>query len=127
MFLVPGPPALDDQPFPAVRRQRADDRRLLPTHRCFQPTVSVGAGRSLLVSGVYRNKPRYEDRSHSPIHYGAVWLQVIDTPAQMLDGHYWTDRNTAGEMRLTERQKKKFQDFKFAQAHYAQLAPKATA
>src|SRR6266851_2100908 len=30
------------------------------------------------VSGVYRNEPRYQDRSHSPIHYGAVWLQVID-------------------------------------------------
>ncbi len=74
------------------------------------------------VSGVYRNEPRYEDRSHSPIHYGAVWLQVIDTPTPMLEGHYWTDRNTAGEMRLTEGQKKKFQDFQSAQAYYAQLS-----
>jgi hypothetical protein len=73
------------------------------------------------VSGVYRNEPRYQDRSHSEIHYGAVWLQVVDTPAQMLEGHYWTDRNTAGEMKLTDRQRKKFQDFKSAQAHYAQL------
>jgi hypothetical protein len=32
------------------------------------------------VSGVYRNEPRYQDRSHSEIHFGAVWLQVIDTP-----------------------------------------------
>jgi len=79
------------------------------------------------VSGVYRNEPRYQDRGHSEIHYGAVWLQVIDTPTQMLEGHYWTDRNTAGEMRLTDRQKKKFQDFKSAQAHYAQLAPTTTA
>jgi SMODS-associating 2TM, beta-strand rich effector domain len=63
------------------------------------------------VSGVYRNEPRCEDRSHSPIHYGAVWLQVIDTPAQMLEGHYWTDRNTAGEMRLTERQRKEVPGF----------------
>lgn len=78
------------------------------------------------VSGVYRNEPRYEDRSHSPIHYGAVWLQVIDTPAQMLEGHYWTDRNTAGEMRLTVRQRKKFQDFQSAQAHYAELSAKKT-
>src|SRR5712692_4644979 len=49
------------------------------------------------VSGVYRNEPRYQDRSHSEIHFGAVWLQVIDTPTQMLEGHYWTDRNSAGE------------------------------
>lgn len=76
------------------------------------------------VSGVYRNEPRYEDRSHSPIHYGAVWLQVIDTPTQMLEGHYWTDRNTAGEMRLTERQRKKFQDFQSAQTDFAQLSAK---
>ena len=73
------------------------------------------------VSGVYRNEPRYQDRSHSPIHFGAVWLQVVDTPIQMLEGHYWTDRKTAGEMRLTDRQKKQFQDFNSAQAYYALL------
>lgn len=38
----------------------------------------------------------------------------------LLQGHYWTDRNTAGEMRLTDRRKEKFQDFVSAQAHYAQ-------
>jgi SMODS-associating 2TM, beta-strand rich effector domain len=78
------------------------------------------------VSGVYRNEPRYQDRGHSQIHFGAVWLQVIDTPTQMLQGHYWTDRNTAGEMLLTDRQKPKFQDFKSAQAYNAQLPPTKT-
>jgi hypothetical protein len=73
------------------------------------------------VSGVYRNEPRYLERGHSPIHYGAVWLQVIETPAHMMEGHYWTDRNTAGELRLTDRHMQKFQDFKAAQSHYAQL------
>lgn len=76
------------------------------------------------VSGVYRNEPRFQDRSHSQIHYGAVWLQVVDTPMQMLEGHYWTDRNTAGEMKLTDRRKPKFQDFKSAQTYYAQLPAK---
>ena len=74
------------------------------------------------VSGVYRNEPRYQDRGRSQIHYGAVWLQVIDTPVQMLEGHYRTDRNTAGEMRLIARQREKFQDFKSAEAHYAELS-----
>jgi hypothetical protein len=78
------------------------------------------------VSGVYRNEPRYQDRGHSQIHFGAVWLQVIDTPVQMLEGHYWTDRNTAGEMKLTNRRNPRFQDFNSAQAYYAQsLAKKA--
>jgi hypothetical protein len=71
------------------------------------------------VSGVYRNEPAYQNRGRSPIHYGAVWLQVIEKPTQKLEGHYWTDRNTAGELRLTDRQKQKFQDFNSAQAHGA--------
>lgn len=73
------------------------------------------------VSGIYRNEPRYQDRTHSQIHFGAVWLRVIDTPTQMLEGHYWTDRNTAGEMQLTEKRKEKFQDFESARALYVQL------
>jgi hypothetical protein len=76
------------------------------------------------VSGVYRNEPRFQDRSHSPIHYGAVWLQVIDAPVQMLEGHYWTDRSTAGELRLTNRQSRKFQDFKSAQTRLCQAVSK---
>jgi hypothetical protein len=72
------------------------------------------------VSGVYRNESRYRVRDRSPIHYGAVWLQVIETPTQMLEGHYWTDRNTAGELRLTERKGKRFQDFRSVQAHFSQ-------
>jgi hypothetical protein len=73
------------------------------------------------VSGVYRNEPRFQVRDRSPIHYGAVWLEVIDAPSKLLKGHYWTDRNTAGELLLTERQSKKFQDFKSAQTFYGQL------
>ena len=71
------------------------------------------------VSGVYRNEPHYQNRGRSPIHYGAVWLQVIEKPTQKLEGHYWTDRNTAGELRLTDRRKQKLQDFNSAQVHFA--------
>jgi hypothetical protein len=78
------------------------------------------------VSGVYRSEPHYQERDHSPIHYGAVWLQVIDMPAQRLEGHYWTDRKTAGEMRLSDRKREKFQDFQSAHASYGQPSPKNT-
>jgi len=74
------------------------------------------------ISGVYRNEPRYQVRDRSPIHYGAVWLKVINEPTKALRGHYWTDRNTAGEMELTGRQKKSFQDFDSAKAYFAGLA-----
>jgi hypothetical protein len=71
------------------------------------------------ISGVYRSEPRYQARERSPIHYGAVWIRIINEPSKVLRGHYWTDRRTAGEMELTGRQTRKFQDFDSAQAHYA--------
>lgn len=73
------------------------------------------------VSGVYRNEPRFQVRERSEIHYGAVWLKIIDEPAQKVMGHYWTDRETAGEMELGTRQKKRFQTFQSAQAYYSKL------
>lgn len=74
------------------------------------------------VSGVYRNEPRLHVRESSTIHYGAVWLRIIDEPVMKLIGHYWTDRQTAGEMELTHRQKgQTFQTFQSAQAHYRNL------
>jgi hypothetical protein len=36
-------------------------------------------------------------------------------------GHYWTDRETAGEMELGNRQKKSFQTFESARAYFRQL------
>jgi hypothetical protein len=70
------------------------------------------------ISGVYRNEPQFRLRNASPIHYGAVWLEVVYAPKQMLKGHYWTDRNTAGEITLADRRKDKFQDFESAKACY---------
>jgi hypothetical protein len=70
------------------------------------------------LGGVYRNEPRFKVRDRSAIHYGGLWLQITTEPSKSLRGHYWTDRNTAGEISLTDRQSKAFQDFASAQAHY---------
>jgi hypothetical protein len=67
------------------------------------------------ISGVYRNEPRFLVRERSPIHYGAVWLKIVEEPSKEIIGHYWTDRETGGEMTLTHRRKKKFQTFATAQ------------
>jgi predicted pore-forming effector associated with SMODS systems len=72
------------------------------------------------ISGVYRNEPRFGVRERSPIHYGAVWLRIIDEPSQKLLGHYWTDRKTGGEMELTSRQHKIVQTFESARAYYTE-------
>ena len=70
------------------------------------------------VVGVYRNEPKLGARDKSPIHNGAVLLQVLGSPPFSLEGHYWTDRNTAGELVLTERNRKLVDDLKAASALY---------
>jgi hypothetical protein len=47
-------------------------------------------------------------------------LTVSDEPAKRLAGQYWTDRRTAGEICLTDQQKKKIQTFESARAYYMQ-------
>lgn len=58
------------------------------------------------VTGVYQNEPQIALRgTRSEIHYGALRLEVKGRPAGMLDGSYWTDRNSRGSMKLTERRR----------------------
>lgn len=68
------------------------------------------------ITGTYRNTPRLLRRDASPIHYGSVLLDVIGAPPHSLDGHYWTDRNTTGEVCFRQRSKELFQNFETAAA-----------
>jgi len=63
------------------------------------------------VFGVYRNEPRFSVRRRSEIHYGGLALQVAGVPPQTVDGHYWTDRDTAGELTLRDRKRQHADDF----------------
>lgn len=53
------------------------------------------------VSGIYQNEPVLLRRDVSPIHYGAILLQVCGTGPLSLTGHYWTDRKTTGQLRFS--------------------------
>lgn len=68
--------------------------------------------------GVYRNEPKLGVRNRSPIHNGALVLQFAGSPPTSLEGHYWTDRDTAGELVLTDRQSKIVDDVAAARALY---------
>jgi len=68
--------------------------------------------------GVYRSEPKLSVRDRSPIHYGGLVLQVIGSPAIGLEGHYWTDRSTAGEIALSKRRKKLASDMASAAGMY---------
>jgi hypothetical protein len=64
--------------------------------------------------GAYRNTPKILIRDRSPIHHGAIMLQVKGQFPIGLEGQYWTDRNTQGEIIFSGYNKKKFHDFNSA-------------
>jgi hypothetical protein len=55
---------------------------------------------------VYANTPRVEVRHRSELHYGAVVLAAPRARAEGLEGHYFTDRKTRGDMRFRDHHKK---------------------
>jgi hypothetical protein len=58
------------------------------------------------VMGVYQNEPQIHLRGdRSEIHYGALKLAINGEPVVSLQGHYWTDRETKGSLKLTNRKK----------------------
>lgn len=50
------------------------------------------------LAAVYRNEPKLSVRDRSPIHHGALVLDVHGDPVKELVGYYWTDRNSRGEL-----------------------------
>jgi hypothetical protein len=50
-----------------------------------------------------------------------IEIPVDGYDAEPWNGIYWTDRDSAGEMELSNRQGKKFQTFQAADAHYGRL------
>lgn len=67
------------------------------------------------VAVVYRNTPRAMLRERSPIGHGGMLLNIRGTPIHRLDGEYWTDRETKGELTLTLRSNEPCHDFEQAQ------------
>ena len=55
------------------------------------------------LAAVYRNEPKLSVRDRSAIHYGAIMLTVQGDPVKDLDGYYWTDRHTRGDLRTLAR------------------------
>lgn len=65
--------------------------------------ILVAADGVARVVGVYTNEPKLSLRERSPIHYGSLLLDVHGHPPMALEGSYWTDRESRGTMRLTDR------------------------
>lgn len=50
----------------------------------------------------YINQPDVMIRQRSEIHQGTAMLQIIGKPPTKLNGEYWTNRRTTGNMSLTK-------------------------
>lgn len=62
--------------------------------------------------GVYRNEPKIElQGARSEIHHGSFVLEIHGSPVEELEGHYWTDRETKGGMKLFGRMKKLYNTY----------------
>lgn len=72
---------------------------------------TIGTGLSKIneafyLVGTYQNIPKLTNRGKSSIHHGAFNLEVcVNKEIIILEGSYWTDRNTQGEIRFMEHTK----------------------
>jgi hypothetical protein len=53
--------------------------------------------------GTYLNEPRMSVRDRSQIHFGSIAISVHEGNPPRLEGKYWTDRDTKGEMHFDQR------------------------
>jgi len=83
--------------------------------------ISKAADGTYRLAGVYRNEPKLSVRDRSPIHFGAIALEIQGDPVKDLVGCYWTDRGTRGELRSLGRHARSASSFDEARS----LLPRA--
>lgn len=71
-----------------------------------------------LLSAIYQNTPDLLIQDRSRIHRGGVILEIAGSPPESLNGFYWTDRDSKGEMTFEEHSPKPAERFKAAQAMF---------
>lgn len=59
----------------------------------------------------YQNIPELLLRERSPVHFGAMRLEVHGQPGSRLEGYYWTDRDTKGQVVFTGHVSTIYSDF----------------
>ena len=94
----------------SMRMMTAESSSSLVAHKIVEENDGV-----FLVTGVYTNTPKLRHRGkRSEIHYGALLLKVLGDPPVSLEGHYWTDRNSRGSIRLSNKKAVIFSTFEEA-------------
>jgi len=81
--------------------------------------INIFPDKHVEVTGTYLSEPSIQLRgSESEMHYGAFKLTVSGKPPSLIEGHFWTDRNTKGEIRYLERKFEIADHFKAANSMY---------
>jgi hypothetical protein len=62
----------------------------------------------------YRNTPRASVRERSEVHHGSFKLDISGEPVDRLEGYYWTDRKTMGELEFARRSKRTVESYQHA-------------
>ncbi len=88
-------------------------RLLSPESQSFSLATSLTeeAPEQFAVTWIYRNEARLLVQGRSPVHLGGGLLRVSGASAASMSGHYWTDRNSSGELDLVLVTRERVNDF----------------
>jgi hypothetical protein len=67
-----------------------------------------------VISSMYMNVPKLLLQDQSRIHRGSMIIEVHGSPPKRLEGFYWTDRDTKGEVEFWAHSPKLYSDFESA-------------
>jgi hypothetical protein len=70
---------------------------------------------SVTLDYMYLSSPKLSVQQYSRMHRGSASLNVAGRPATLLEGYYWTDRDSKGELAMSERVTKCAEDFATAE------------
>lgn len=70
------------------------------------------------LSYTYMNVPKLRHQERSRIHHGSAFLEIHGSPPDCLEGCYWTDRDTKGELEFRSRVAERHTEFPRANAAF---------
>jgi hypothetical protein len=70
---------------------------------------------SVTLAYIYLNRPEMSVEHRSRMHYGSAVFDISGLPATRLQGRYWTDRDSKGELDFVERRQRLADDFSNAE------------
>jgi len=85
-------------------------------------SVSVG-DEPLMLEYMYFNRPSNALEHRSRRHNGSTALDITGRPASRLKGHYWTDRDTKGELVFEDHVQKRVDDYESAKTLFQSEQP----